>query len=278
MTGSSQKANKYGLSTVMTADQVKLYEATVDDYCKRDPERNRLLACYRVDYHIHLHYLVRRGMLNLCRDSNDMHSLREWQWNMSLLDAQSDTASSGPSPPPGGRSAASYSTLASEYESVSLSPSCSGLMSPSRPRSPFSTPPSSSSSNVTTTSYTGYNGSGSDSGAEQSYQDTLRGYLWRRARRWGWPNDIGLFKMYQTILWRGDWESRRQRERKARAGWSLFEEEQRHQGQWRAWRDSILRKWNDDPSDSGSSSEYGPWSGFESGSGSGSGSRLGSTY
>ncbi|KAJ5702603.1 hypothetical protein N7488_010151 [Penicillium malachiteum] len=52
-----------------------------------DAELAILFAHYQVDYHIQQHYLARRGVLTLCRDSKDMHALRKWQWRMSETDA-----------------------------------------------------------------------------------------------------------------------------------------------------------------------------------------------
>ncbi|KAJ5980888.1 hypothetical protein N7481_008186 [Penicillium waksmanii] len=51
-----------------------------------DPEAAVLFAHYQVDYHIRQHHLARRGVLNLCRDSNDLHELRSWQWDMAAID------------------------------------------------------------------------------------------------------------------------------------------------------------------------------------------------
>lgn len=52
-----------------------------------DPDTAVLFAHYQVDYHIRQHYLARRGVLTLCRDSRDLQQLRRWQWKMADIDA-----------------------------------------------------------------------------------------------------------------------------------------------------------------------------------------------
>lgn len=51
-----------------------------------DPETAVLFANYQVDYHIRQHYLARRGVLTLCRDTKDLQQLRQWQWKMTDID------------------------------------------------------------------------------------------------------------------------------------------------------------------------------------------------
>ncbi|KAJ5272498.1 hypothetical protein N7478_007623 [Penicillium angulare] len=52
-----------------------------------DAELSVLLAHYKVDYHIHQHYLSYRVPITLCRDAHDLHSLRKWNWKMAEIDA-----------------------------------------------------------------------------------------------------------------------------------------------------------------------------------------------
>ncbi|KAJ5831861.1 hypothetical protein N7474_000172 [Penicillium riverlandense] len=51
-----------------------------------DAELAVLFAHYQVDYHIRQHYLSRSSVLTLCRDAEDMHQLRRWQWDMADAD------------------------------------------------------------------------------------------------------------------------------------------------------------------------------------------------
>ncbi|KAJ6007528.1 hypothetical protein N7540_011504 [Penicillium herquei] len=80
--------------TVITVPQRQRYYELVEKNLNNrldaedpaDAELAILFAHYQVDYHIQQHYLARRGILTLCRDSRDMHSLRRWQWRMNLTE------------------------------------------------------------------------------------------------------------------------------------------------------------------------------------------------
>ncbi|KAJ5716523.1 hypothetical protein N7493_008434 [Penicillium malachiteum] len=79
---------------ITTSQRQRYYELVEQNLNNRldaedptDAELAILFAHYRVDYHIQQHYLARRGVLTLCRDSKDMHALRKWQWRMSETDA-----------------------------------------------------------------------------------------------------------------------------------------------------------------------------------------------
>ncbi|KAJ5737655.1 uncharacterized protein N7483_002780 [Penicillium malachiteum] len=67
-----------------------------------DPELAILFAHYQVDYHIQQHYLARRGILTMCRDSKDMRALWKWQWQMSMTDAGLEQNSNDQRPWPNG--------------------------------------------------------------------------------------------------------------------------------------------------------------------------------
>ena len=45
-------------------------------------------ACYRVDYHIHLHERARSSTLSMCRDIDDVWQLRGWQTEVRQLDRE----------------------------------------------------------------------------------------------------------------------------------------------------------------------------------------------
>ncbi|KAJ5134877.1 hypothetical protein N7448_000100 [Penicillium atrosanguineum] len=59
----------------------------LDQTKEMDPETALLFAHYQLDYHIRQHYLARRGVLALCRDTADLQQLRRWQWKMSDIDS-----------------------------------------------------------------------------------------------------------------------------------------------------------------------------------------------
>lgn len=64
----------------------------LDETKDLEPEVALLFAHYQADYHVRQHQLARRGVLTLCRDSDDLQQLRKWQWRMSDIDSlQSST-------------------------------------------------------------------------------------------------------------------------------------------------------------------------------------------
>ncbi|OJJ48420.1 hypothetical protein ASPZODRAFT_1594180 [Penicilliopsis zonata CBS 506.65] len=56
---------------------------TVDVNVDDNMEIHLLFACYRVDHHIHQHYLARSSVLTLVRDTDELHELRRWMWTVS---------------------------------------------------------------------------------------------------------------------------------------------------------------------------------------------------
>ncbi|XHG00002.1 hypothetical protein AWENTII_003476 [Aspergillus wentii] len=54
-------------------------------------EDAELYARYKVDYHIHHHYLARCGVLTLCRNVEEMHELRKWRWRLDAVDGRGET-------------------------------------------------------------------------------------------------------------------------------------------------------------------------------------------
>ncbi|KAI9045377.1 uncharacterized protein KD926_008804 [Aspergillus affinis] len=77
-----------GYRALMTAAQRAAYEDQVKRYVDELPGRDVAMARYHVDYHVHLHWLSRRGALTLCRDVKEMHELRKWRWKMAQMDVQ----------------------------------------------------------------------------------------------------------------------------------------------------------------------------------------------
>ncbi|KAF7715696.1 Uncharacterized protein PECH_008524 [Penicillium ucsense] len=51
-----------------------------------DPEVALLFAHYQTDFHIRQHHFSGRGILNFCRDADDMQQLRHWQWRLHDID------------------------------------------------------------------------------------------------------------------------------------------------------------------------------------------------
>ncbi|KAB8274120.1 hypothetical protein BDV30DRAFT_238090 [Aspergillus minisclerotigenes] len=71
-----------GYERLMTPSQIELYEERIDRFISQDPDRDKELARYYVDYHIHVHYMSHRGMLSLCRDNDDRDELKKWMWGL----------------------------------------------------------------------------------------------------------------------------------------------------------------------------------------------------
>lgn len=72
----------------MTEAQREAYKRQVEGYLAQVPDCDVAMARYHADYHVHLHWLSRRGALTLCRDVKEMHELRKWRWKMAQLDLQ----------------------------------------------------------------------------------------------------------------------------------------------------------------------------------------------
>lgn len=89
------KENNHSYWTFMSLSQRQLYYQLVERILneelnkpiKLDAETAVLFAHYQVDFHIRQHYLARRGVLTMCRNTSDMNQLRKWQWNMAEIDA-----------------------------------------------------------------------------------------------------------------------------------------------------------------------------------------------
>ncbi|KAH8423559.1 uncharacterized protein LDX57_001319 [Aspergillus melleus] len=77
-----------GYQSLMTTTQRAAYEAQIQRYVADVPGKDVAMARYHVDYHVHLHWLSRRGALTLCRDVKEMHELRKWRWKMAQMDVQ----------------------------------------------------------------------------------------------------------------------------------------------------------------------------------------------
>ncbi|PLB45955.1 hypothetical protein P170DRAFT_478886 [Aspergillus steynii IBT 23096] len=85
-----------GYQALMTGSQRETYERQVKKYVAEVPNRDVAMARYHADYHVHLHWLSRRGALSLCRDVKEMHELRKWRWKMAQLDVQAAEEAASP--------------------------------------------------------------------------------------------------------------------------------------------------------------------------------------
>ncbi|KAF9891249.1 hypothetical protein FE257_004813 [Aspergillus nanangensis] len=94
--GPGSIAQPHGYRDIMTREQRKTYFLQIKQYRDRDVNRDVLLARYRVDYHIHLHWMARRGMLALCRNTDDVHDFRQWKWKLANGGVQGGGSNCGP--------------------------------------------------------------------------------------------------------------------------------------------------------------------------------------
>ncbi|PYH48860.1 uncharacterized protein BP01DRAFT_353160 [Aspergillus saccharolyticus JOP 1030-1] len=71
--------------------QSHLYEALIAQYLldSDDESGNQdvAVARYRADYHIHVHYMLRRGVLSICRDGRDVYELKGWKGRLHAVDS-----------------------------------------------------------------------------------------------------------------------------------------------------------------------------------------------
>ncbi|GIJ85862.1 hypothetical protein Asppvi_004726 [Aspergillus pseudoviridinutans] len=79
-----------GYQRLMTPAQHESYSTALEELTEREAGRGEesgaLFARYMLDFHIHVHYLSRRGMLTLCRDVEEVHEMRRWRWRVALVD------------------------------------------------------------------------------------------------------------------------------------------------------------------------------------------------
>ncbi|GKZ52539.1 hypothetical protein AnigIFM49718_000421 [Aspergillus niger] len=67
---------------LFTPTQEQAYNAQLQIYLSHDATDDPKFAKYLVDYHIHIHYLLRRSMLGVCRDVRDVYELKDWMKRM----------------------------------------------------------------------------------------------------------------------------------------------------------------------------------------------------
>ncbi|OOF94783.1 hypothetical protein ASPCADRAFT_507691 [Aspergillus carbonarius ITEM 5010] len=70
-----------------TPQQIISYKAQIQTYLTHDPTRDEAFAQYRMDYHIHVHYLLRRGGLGFCRDVKDVYEMKAWRGKLHEMDS-----------------------------------------------------------------------------------------------------------------------------------------------------------------------------------------------
>ncbi|OJJ72453.1 hypothetical protein ASPBRDRAFT_42147 [Aspergillus brasiliensis CBS 101740] len=71
---------------LLTPTQKQAYNTQIQIYLSHDPTDDYPFAKYRVDYHIHVHYLLRRSMLGLCRDLPDVYEMKDWKKRLHDID------------------------------------------------------------------------------------------------------------------------------------------------------------------------------------------------
>ncbi|PWY96386.1 hypothetical protein BO94DRAFT_619522 [Aspergillus sclerotioniger CBS 115572] len=64
-----------------------LYKAQFQTYLSHDPTHDEAFAQYLTDYHIHVHYLLRRGVLGFCRDVKDVYEMKAWRGRVHEVDS-----------------------------------------------------------------------------------------------------------------------------------------------------------------------------------------------
>ncbi|KAE8152519.1 hypothetical protein BDV25DRAFT_137838 [Aspergillus avenaceus] len=67
-----------GYGRRLTKAQCKEYSDQVKRYESEDADGSWMFARYRIDYHVHAHYMAQRGPIGLCRDAGDKAQLRCW--------------------------------------------------------------------------------------------------------------------------------------------------------------------------------------------------------
>ncbi|EHA23905.1 hypothetical protein ASPNIDRAFT_40038 [Aspergillus niger ATCC 1015] len=77
---------------LLTPTQEQAYNAQLQIYLSHDATDDPKFAKYLVDYHIHIHYLLRRSMLGLCRDVRDVYELKDWMKRMHPLNNEDEVS------------------------------------------------------------------------------------------------------------------------------------------------------------------------------------------
>ncbi|PYI06127.1 hypothetical protein BO78DRAFT_419021 [Aspergillus sclerotiicarbonarius CBS 121057] len=79
--------DKGTISTHLTTPHLlTTYQTLLQTYLTHDPERDESFAHYLMDYHIHVHYLLRRGVLGFCRDVKDVYEMKAWRGKVHEID------------------------------------------------------------------------------------------------------------------------------------------------------------------------------------------------
>ncbi|GAT19715.1 hypothetical protein RIB2604_00602960 [Aspergillus luchuensis] len=196
---------------LLTPTQEQSYNTQLQIYLSHDPTNDHKFAKYLVDYHIHIHYLLRRSMLGLCRDVTDLYEMKDWMKRMMHPANHEDDVRVSVSPtgiytpqPQLGPSQNLYSLRSQNYRKRHNRHHQSY-------QSPFYQPPqrqqhlprSSLSSSVSS-----------------STEDD---------RPSDWPGDSNRQMKYQVKLWDKGARMRRKRYKESQARWAVIQEERARQ-------------------------------------------------
>ncbi|XRM38434.1 hypothetical protein ABZX51_001851 [Aspergillus tubingensis] len=192
---------------LLTPTQKQSYNTQLQIYLSHDPTNDHKFAKYLVDYHIHIHYLLRRSMLGLCRDVTDLYEMKDWMKRMHPVNHEDEApvgaATSIYTPQPQlGPSQNLYSLRSQNYRkrhSRQQQSYQSPFYQPQRQHLPRSSLSSSVSS---------------------STEDD---------RPSDWPGDSNRQMKYQVKLWDKGARTRRKRYTESQARWAVIQEERERQ-------------------------------------------------
>ncbi|RAL12748.1 uncharacterized protein BO97DRAFT_442974 [Aspergillus homomorphus CBS 101889] len=174
-----------------------LYEALVARYfVSHDSAADVAFARYRADYHVHVHYMLRRGVLGVCRDGKDVYELKGWKRRLHAVDS---------------------GEIALEQLESGMVDWRDGMMGGGGGGGGIG------------------KGGGGGYYASSPYQSyypapSPTAALPRTQRAMGgWPDDENQLMVYQVALWRKRGRSRQRRLEDARIKWAFIMEERRRQ-------------------------------------------------
>ncbi|PWY90803.1 hypothetical protein BO70DRAFT_349366 [Aspergillus heteromorphus CBS 117.55] len=177
--------------------QSTAYTSQITTYLSLDPSHDEPFAQYLVDYHIHVHYMLQRGVLGLCRDVKDVYEVKGWRGRVHEIDLrdrernEKHNGNGNGDGDGGGNLAPGGGTLCPEGQEQ---------------------------------------GQGPRSESEQVQVQAQAQYKSVGARtRSGWTDDPNLQMVYQMALWRKQGTARQRRIDEVRVRWAGIMEERRRQ-------------------------------------------------
>ncbi|PYH31129.1 uncharacterized protein BO87DRAFT_315863 [Aspergillus neoniger CBS 115656] len=193
---------------LLTPTQEQSYSTQLQIYLSHDPTNDHKFAKYLVDYHIHIHYLLRRSMLGLCRDVTDLYEMKDWMKRMHPVN----------------------------HEDEGVSVSATGIYTPQPQLGPSQNLYSLRSQN-----YRKRQNRQQQSYQSPFYQPPQRQHLPRSSlsssvsssteddRPSDWPGDSNRQMKYQVKLWDKGARMRRKRYKESQARWAVIQEERARQ-------------------------------------------------